>query len=184
VAFADTLKTNTSVTVVDLRNNRIGNEGTAALAGGLKVNATVTSINLGGNEIGDEGASALANSLEVNTSVVNILVVGNMIDESKSVIVDQLVARNKRFRALFLFDARRMLLSVLCADECGVVWPYLLKKGDNAGVVVPDNVNALRAEFSAVIDERRHRATSAVQLVDAGADEDDSPAVKRRRTNQ
>jgi methyl-accepting chemotaxis protein len=68
-----------------------------------------------------------------------------------------LVARNRRLRQLFLFDARRMLLSLMCADECSVVWPYLLKSGDTDGEVAPSNLEMIRAEFAAVVEERRRR---------------------------
>jgi hypothetical protein len=81
----------------------------------------------------------------------------NAIDASYRASVDALAARNKLFRPLFLFDARRMLMSLMCADECGVVWPYLLERGDTDGVVAPDNVEAIRAEFSVVVAERRRR---------------------------
>jgi hypothetical protein len=50
-----------------------------------------------------------------------------------------------------------MLLSLMCADECGVVWPYLLASGDKDGIVAPDNVEMVRAEFAAVVEERRRR---------------------------
>jgi hypothetical protein len=96
------------------------------------------------------------------------------------------MARNKRLRRLFLFDARRMLLSVMCADECGVVWPYLLDSGDTDGIVAPDNVETLRAEFAAVVEERRRRAAAAVDQLRVAADvnQGGSSAVKRRRTNR
>jgi hypothetical protein len=50
-----------------------------------------------------------------------------------------------------------MLLSLMggCADECSIVWPYLLQKDDED--VVPDNVKAVRAEFAGVVAERRRR---------------------------
>jgi hypothetical protein len=91
----------------------------------------------------------------------------NSIDKSNCDIVNALVARNKRLRCLFLFDARRMLLSLMCADECGVVWPYLLKKGDNDGIVAPDNVETIRTEFGVVVAERRRRVALAARLVAA-----------------
>jgi hypothetical protein len=69
---------------------------------------------------------------------------------------------------MFLFDARRMLLSIMCADECGVVWPYLLERGDTDGVAAPDNLESIRAEFEGVVAERRRRLHAA-------------PAAKRRR---
>jgi hypothetical protein len=72
-----------------------------------------------------------------------------------SKLVRSLMARNTRFRRIFLFDARQMRLSLMCADECGVVWPYLLESGDTDGVAVPDNLGSIRAEFSSVLAERR-----------------------------
>jgi methyl-accepting chemotaxis protein len=52
-----------------------------------------------------------------------------------------------------------MLLSVLCADECGVVWPYVLGGNDKlTGVsLAAGTVETLRAEFAAVVEERRRR---------------------------
>jgi hypothetical protein len=41
------------------------------------------------------------------------------------------------------------------ADECGVVWPYLLES-DNItdGVAAPDNIDELRATFAVLIANR------------------------------
>jgi hypothetical protein len=63
-----------------------------------------------------------------------------------------------------------MLLSLMggCADECSVVWPYLLGSDDADGIVAPDNVEAVRAEFEGVVAERRRR----LQV---------TPEAKRRR---
>jgi hypothetical protein len=99
--------------------------------------------------------------------------------------IDALLARNNRLRHLFIFDARQMLLSLMCSDECGVVWPYLLEADNRDVGVSSDNVAALRAEFAAVVEERRRRAAAAARLVAADdSDEGDIPAVKRRRTNR
>jgi hypothetical protein len=62
-----------------------------------------------------------------------------------------------------------MLLSLMCADECGVVWLYLLESDERKdGIVVPDNVEAVRAEFAGVVAKRRRR----LQI---------EPEAKRRR---
>jgi Ran GTPase-activating protein (RanGAP) involved in mRNA processing and transport len=156
------------VTDISLHNNRIGNEGVAALANALQVNTSLTCIQLASNRIGNKGAAALADGLQVNTSVTTIGLDWNTIDESNRANVNALMARNKRFRSLFLFDARQMLLSLMCADECGVVWPYLLGSGNTDGTVVPDNVDSIRAEFAAVVAERRRRLQGG-------------PEAKRRR---
>jgi hypothetical protein len=99
----------------------------------------------------------------VNTSLTTIALNHNHIDDDSEIIdsADALTARNKRFRDLFLFDARRMLLSLMCADECGVVWPYLLESGKiDEGVARFDcitNFESIRAELFSVIAERDHR---------------------------
>jgi hypothetical protein len=177
-ALADALKENMSLTTIDLASNGIGDQGASVLADALTVNTSVTSINLDSNTIGNQGATALADALQVNTSVTYMDLDENFeidefnraseIDESNDVIVEALVARNKRFRHLFLFDARKMLLSLMCADECGVVWPYLLKRGDTDGTAEPDNLESIRAEFEGVVAERRRRLQVA-------------PEAKRRR---
>jgi hypothetical protein len=122
-----------------------------------------------------------------DTSVTNIDLRQNGIDASGRAIVDTFLTRNKGLRKMFLFDARQMLLSAMneCADESSVVWPYLLESGDTDGIVAPDNVETLRAEFAAFVEERRRRAAPAARLVAADVDEGGSqPAAKRRRTNR
>jgi hypothetical protein len=44
----------------------------------------------------------------------------------------------------------------MCADECGVVWPYLLKNRNiTDGVAAPDDINALRATFASIVAARQ-----------------------------
>jgi hypothetical protein len=156
-ALADALKVNTSVTAIRLdENHGIGSEGATALADALKVNKTLTSIYIRHSGIDDKGVAALADALKVNTLVTTI----NISDDR----IDALIARNKRFRCLFLFDARQMLLSLMCADECSVVWPYLLENGDTDGIVAPDNAETIRAEFLGVVVGG---ASSSLASVDA-----------------
>ncbi|KAL0242955.1 hypothetical protein GEMRC1_005518 [Eukaryota sp. GEM-RC1] len=71
-ALADALKVNASITSVYLCQNSIGAKGARALADALKVNASITSINLGHNSIGPEGAKALADALKVNASITSV----------------------------------------------------------------------------------------------------------------
>jgi hypothetical protein len=62
-----------------------------------------------------------------------------------------------------------MLLSLMCADECGVVWPYLLGRGCTDGTIAVDAGETIRAEFlSDVVAERRRRLQGV-------------PEAKRRR---
>jgi hypothetical protein len=93
----------------------------------------------------------------------------NGIDESNLASLNALFARNQRLRCLFLFDARQMLLSLMggCADECSVVWPYLLESDDTNGIVAP--AKTIRAEFEGLLAERRRRLQAS------------SPEANRRR---
>jgi predicted signal transduction protein with EAL and GGDEF domain len=116
--------------------------------------------------------------------VTEISLDGNDLDEFHCARVDELLARNNRLRHLFLFDARKMLLSVLCGDECGVVLPYLLDRNDIDAVVALDKIEMLRAEFAVVVEERRRRAATAVRSVEAVVDESGRCAAKRRRTKR
>jgi hypothetical protein len=125
---------------VDLRYAGISDDGATTLANGLRENTSVTNIDFSYNDIDDEGAVALADALKFNTSVTTID-----------------IARNKRLRHLFLFDAWRMLLSLMCADKCGVVWLFFLENGGKDGIAAPDNIETLRAEFAVVVEERRRR---------------------------
>ncbi|KAL0242495.1 hypothetical protein GEMRC1_005058 [Eukaryota sp. GEM-RC1] len=90
-ALAEVLKINTSVTGIDLRNNSIGDEGARALAEALKVNVSVTSVNLWDNSIGYEGARALAEALKVNASVTSVVLRDNFIgDEGAEALAEAL----------------------------------------------------------------------------------------------
>ncbi|KAL0242942.1 hypothetical protein GEMRC1_005505 [Eukaryota sp. GEM-RC1] len=76
----EALKTNTTVTSVNLEDNSIGDEGARALTEAVKVNASVTGIDLGFNyRIGDEGTRALAEALKVNAAVTSIVLSENSI---------------------------------------------------------------------------------------------------------
>ncbi|KAL0239797.1 hypothetical protein GEMRC1_009905 [Eukaryota sp. GEM-RC1] len=68
----ESLKANTTVTSISLRNNSIKEEGIASLVELLKVNTTIKSIDLGMNSLGAESARALAELLKVNTTIKGI----------------------------------------------------------------------------------------------------------------
>jgi hypothetical protein len=67
-----------------------------------------------------------------------------------------LIARNKHLRHLFLFDARRMLLTLLSPDACGVLWPYFVADVTD-GVEAPDDIEELRGVYATILEERRRR---------------------------
>jgi hypothetical protein len=94
----------------------------------------------------------------VYTSVTHIWLGANEVDELVLAITNKLLARNLRFRRLLLFDARKMLLSRLCADEFCVLWSYFLtSSGGKDDGSAPDNIDSIRVELAAVDDKRRRR---------------------------
>ena len=76
--LAEALKSNTTLTVLELSSNGIGNAGAAGLAEALKSNTTLTVLELSSNGIGNAGAAGLAEALKSNTTltVLNLSVIG------------------------------------------------------------------------------------------------------------
>ncbi|ORZ15542.1 hypothetical protein BCR41DRAFT_422308 [Lobosporangium transversale] len=70
--LSEALKTNKTLTTLDLMCNRIGDKGVMALSEGLKANRTLTTLDLMGNSIGKEGALALLEVLKTNTTLVTL----------------------------------------------------------------------------------------------------------------
>jgi len=90
-ALAEALKTNTTLTSINLEYNDLGAEGAKALVETLKTNTTLTSIELGNNNIGPEGAKALAKVLKTNTTLTIIKLNTNMIvDEGVKALAEAL----------------------------------------------------------------------------------------------
>ncbi|KAF9536772.1 hypothetical protein EC957_009735, partial [Mortierella hygrophila] len=84
--LADALKTNSTLTTLDLRGNSIGSDGAKALAEALKTNSILTTLDLGGNSIGSDGAKALAEALKTNSTLTTLNLWYNSIgsDEAKA----------------------------------------------------------------------------------------------------
>ena len=99
---AEILKSNTSVTRVNLRGNKeIGDEGAKALAEALKVNATVEALDLYDCGIGDDGAAAIAEALRSNTSLTVLGLGGNGIGEQGEQLLRDAVAGREGFQLVF-----------------------------------------------------------------------------------
>ena len=68
-ALSKALKTNSTLTTLDLCENSIGDYGAQALSEAFKTNSTLTALHLQGNRIGDNGARALSKPLKTNSTV-------------------------------------------------------------------------------------------------------------------
>ncbi|CAF1259981.1 unnamed protein product [Rotaria sordida] len=67
--LADALKTNTTLTTLDIENNCIGDEGAKHFADALRNNTTLITLDIGCNGIADEGVQHLADALKKNTAL-------------------------------------------------------------------------------------------------------------------
>ncbi|AZL16109.1 leucine-rich repeat domain-containing protein [Rickettsiales endosymbiont of Stachyamoeba lipophora] len=72
IAIADTLNTNKTLASLDLKYNDIGAAGAKDLADTLKTNTTLASLDLELNGIKDAGAKDLASALKVNKSLASL----------------------------------------------------------------------------------------------------------------
>jgi len=72
--FAEAIKANpeTKITTLDFKINKIGAEGTKALAEALKTNTKLIPLDLGCNKISDEGTKALAEVLKTNSTLTTL----------------------------------------------------------------------------------------------------------------
>ena len=68
-ALADALRYNGSISTLDLRANKLGDDGVIALSQSLQVvNETLEHLDLAYNEVKDKGAYALAQALKNNAN--------------------------------------------------------------------------------------------------------------------
>ncbi|KAG0336628.1 hypothetical protein BG004_007956 [Podila humilis] len=107
------------VSVLDLSRNNFGVLGAQALAKFLKSNITVTHINLLWNKLEDDSAQALAIALETNTTLESLNLVSNSIGEAGARAFARALRVNTTLNILALssnkisFHGALMLLSVV-----------------------------------------------------------------------
>ena len=94
-ALLASLHTNTSLTHLDLRNNRITWEGGAALARCLSGNRTLQLVDVRWNAIGVVGGEALATALVYNNTLQNLLLDGNNITTESRAQCDEALRKNR-----------------------------------------------------------------------------------------
>ena len=78
-AIAEELKTNRTLTVLDLQSNYITAGGAAQLCDALRLNRSLKELGLANNSLGDEGAAELSNLLDTNHTLERISLDNNAI---------------------------------------------------------------------------------------------------------
>ncbi|KFH69340.1 hypothetical protein MVEG_04154 [Podila verticillata NRRL 6337] len=96
------LKTNSTLTTLDLTGNSIGNNGAQALAEALMTNSTLTTLNLEGNNIGDKGAQALTEALKTNSTLTTLNLEGNNIGDKGAQALAEALKTNSTLTTLNL----------------------------------------------------------------------------------
>jgi Ran GTPase-activating protein (RanGAP) involved in mRNA processing and transport len=78
------LKSNNSITHINLTDNCIGDEGASAISEGLRQNSILHTIGLGNNKIGSTGVIALATTLETNNILQRITLENHQMYDSEN----------------------------------------------------------------------------------------------------
>ncbi|KAF9536888.1 hypothetical protein EC957_009435 [Mortierella hygrophila] len=101
--LAETLKTDSTLTALDLKSNKIGDNGAVALPEALKANSALTTLNLGANSIGSDGAVALAEALKTNSTLTALDLYSNSIGDKGAVALSEALKANSTLTALDLW---------------------------------------------------------------------------------
>eukprot|EP00042_Codosiga_hollandica_P024001 m.98285 g.98285 ORF g.98285 m.98285 type:complete len:666 (+) comp51393_c0_seq1:27-2024(+) len=96
--LADALSTNTTLRLLDLRNNQINHTAAGQLATALKSNKALSVLDLRWNNLGALGGRALLAALEVNSTLVELRVDGNHIPADIHQAIMARVQRNIQYR--------------------------------------------------------------------------------------
>ena len=92
LVIADALQYNTSLKLLDLRNNNIKNEGALALADALQSNMSLRSLDLRWNQIDDKGSAAFKPSLLQRKPPLKLQMSGNHLTHAGSVLLHSWVS--------------------------------------------------------------------------------------------
>lgn len=96
-ALADALKLNTTLKILALSGNNIGDGRLSHLAEGLKENTSITEIDLSSANISDKGADTLLELLKINTTLKILYLWGNTIDELKKEKINNILRERSAF---------------------------------------------------------------------------------------
>ena len=100
--LAEVLKTNTTLTELDVSGNKIGGAGAAALAEAIKTNSTVTRLYMSKNGIGDAGVAALAEAIKINSTATELYLSQNGIGEAGAAALAEAIKTNTTVTVLHL----------------------------------------------------------------------------------
>ncbi|CAF1163317.1 unnamed protein product [Didymodactylos carnosus] len=97
-AIAEALKTNQTLTALDIENNNISAEG--AIAEALKTNQTLTALGINSNNISAEGAKAIAEALKTNQTLTTLHMYNNNITDAGAKAIAEALKTNQTLTTL------------------------------------------------------------------------------------
>ncbi|KAG0374146.1 hypothetical protein BGX24_010795, partial [Mortierella sp. AD032] len=100
--LAEAVKTNSTLTTLDLYGNSIRAHGAVALSKALTTNSTLATLNLNSNAIGDNGAVALSEALKINSTLTTLHLKFNSIGEKGAVALSEALKSNSTLTTLDL----------------------------------------------------------------------------------
>ena len=104
IALGVALKNNTSVMMLHLEQNSIGDTGASGIAQALASNTTLTELSLSYNLIGDTGASAIGQWLTSNTALRALSLENNSIGDMGGSAIGEALVRNTALTYLDLYN--------------------------------------------------------------------------------
>lgn len=99
-AVGKALRENTSLTYLNLGNNKIGDKWVKVISEALKENQTLTYLNLGGNNIGNEGAGYIAEILKLNSGLTDLQLYVNKIGDEGITTIAEALTTNSTLKGL------------------------------------------------------------------------------------
>jgi len=95
-ALCDVLKGNSSISNLDLRNNKLGPDCAKYLGEMIRENSTLTTMDLSWNDLGIEGGKVLLEHFQANHSLVDCQLSGNRIAEDTLHAIAFILRRNRQ----------------------------------------------------------------------------------------
>ena len=155
-AVYDLLIDNTSVTSLDLRNNRIGPEGAGPLARLIEGNKTITALDLRWNDLGAEGSRILLQSLQSTSpqTLTTLELSGNKVPDETLHLLESLVkagpgTSRREVVQENLISARLVTREKVYSDE--------LQAKYESNLYSQSRLEAKNAELELLLDQERKR---------------------------
>lgn len=107
------IRTKPCITVLDLRYNRLTDQGALLIAGLLKDDELIEELNLVGNDIGEQGATEIASALKVNQKLVVLKMTGNPIGPTGGIRLAQALQINRTLEFLDIGECDQTITSCI-----------------------------------------------------------------------